>query len=63
MILWYHKRKGDKKMLWNDMTVEEQIECWEGYCSEFVAEWGDNATPMSFDEFDEEWRGFYYYAY
>lgn len=50
-------------MFWNDMTVEEQIECWEGYCSEFVVEWGDNATPMSFDEFDEEWRGFYYYAY
>ena len=47
-------------ILYDDMTQDEKMTCYESYVSELKYEWGDNAVPMTFDEFNKEWEGYYY---
>ena len=49
-------------MLWDDMTYEEKYACYDSYVQECIDEFGDNKEPMSFEEFNMMWSGFYYYT-
>lgn len=50
------------------MTKEERLmriieegdkarrEAYQGYCAELALEWGDNAIPMTFEEWEKEFE-------
>ncbi len=47
-------------MNWDDMTYEQKKNCYESWVQELKDEYGDNATPVPFEAFDQEWSGQFY---
>lgn len=47
-------------MNWDDMTEEQKRNCYDSCVQELKYEWGDNAKPVPFETFDEEWSGQFY---
>lgn len=44
-------------MLWDEMTKEQKRECYNNWVEELKSAYGDNAKPVPFEAFDEEWSG------
>lgn len=40
--------------MWNELTNEQKRECYKSYCENINYEFGDNAKPMSYEEWCEE---------
>lgn len=40
--------------MWKELTNEQKIECYKSYCEDINYEFGDNAKPMSYEEWCEE---------
>lgn len=48
-------------MLWDNMTKEIKYNWYKSYISEMYYENGDNCHVMTFEEYDKENKGHYFY--
>jgi hypothetical protein len=59
-IIIPEREKEIKKMLWDELAQEQKETCYISYCWDLYFEYGEEAKPISFEEFDKDWTGFEY---